>query len=407
MRINSLQADKCLRGSPLESRLRTFANSLVEDGYTDRTIELKLGLLVCLWRWLQPRKLAITDLDERLLKAFLKQRRRVHGGDLKTLGQFLDHLQKRGIVSVPKLVCDRSRLAAILNQYETYLRLERGLVAHTILNYQTCVRKFLLERFREGPFCLQKIRPSDISGFVLRHGPDMAVGTAHQMTTAFRSFFRFLFQRGELQADLTASVPMVADRRLSTVPKHLSPEEVERMLKACDRRTRCGRRDYAILLLLARLGLRAGEVVALRLEDINWRAGEILIRGKGLLHDWMPLPADVGEALSSYLRHCRPACQTRRVFLRMLAPRRGFANTAAVRSIVRQALGRADLHPAFKGAHLLRHSLATSMLGSGATMGEIGEVLRHRAPSTTETYAKVDFGGMRSLAHPWPMGGAQ
>ena len=227
------------------------------------------------------------------------------------------------------------------------------------------------------------------------------------MTTAFRSFFRFLFQRGELQADLTASVPMVADRRLSTVPKHLSPEEVERMLKACDRRTRCGRRDYAILLLLARLGLRAGEVVALRLEDINWRAGEILIRGKGLLHDWMPLPADVGEALSSYLRHCRPACQTRRVFLRMLAPRLGFANTAAVRSIVRQALGRADLHPAFKGAHLLRHSLATSMLGSGATMGEIGEVLRHRAPNTTETYASVDFDGLRSLAHPWPMGGAQ
>jgi site-specific recombinase XerD len=407
MRINSLQADKCLRGSPLGFHLRTFANSLVEDGYTDRTIELKLGLLACLGRWLQPSKLAITDLDERLLKAFLKQRRRVHGGDLKTLGQFLDHLQKRGIVSVPKLVCDRAPLAAILNQYETYLRSERGLVAHTILNYQTCVRKFLLERFREGPFYLQKIRPSDISGFVLRHGPNMAVGTAHQMTTAFRSFFRFLFQRGKLQADLTASIPMVADRRLSTVPKHLSPEEVERMLKACGRRTACGRRDYAILLLLARLGLRAGEVVALQLEDINWRAGEILIRGKGLLHDWMPLPADVGEALSSYLRLGRPACQTRRVFLRMLAPRRGFANTAAVRSIVRQALGRADLHPAFKGAHLLRHSLAASMLRSGATMGEIGEVLRHRAPSTTETYAKVDFSGLRSLAHPWPIGGAQ
>jgi integrase/recombinase XerD len=407
MLINSLQADKCLRGNPLGFHLRTFANSLVEDGYTDRTIELKLGLLACLGRWLQPSKLAITDLDERLLKAFLKQRRRVHGGDLKTLGQFLDHLQKRGIVSVPKLVCDRSPLAAILNQHETYLRSERGLVAHTILNYQTCVRKFLLERFREGPFCLQKIRPPDISGFVLRHGPNMAVGTAHQMTTAFRSFFRFLFQRGKLQADLTASVPMVADRRLSTVPKHLSPEEVERMLKACGRRTACGRRDYAILLLLARLGLRAGEVVALQLEDINWRAGEILIRGKGLLHDWMPLPADVGEALSSYLRLGRPACQTRRVFLRMLAPRRGFANTAAVRSIVRQALGRADLHPAFKGAHLLRHSLATSMLRSGATMGEIGEVLRHRAPSTTETYAKVDFSGLRSLAHPWPIGGAQ
>lgn len=407
MRIESLQADKCLRGSPLGLHLRTFASSLVEDGYTDRTLQLKLGLLACLGRWLQPTEFAITDLDERLLEAFLKHRRRVHGGDSKTLRQFLEHLQKRGIVPVPKPTCDRSPLAGILSHYETYLRSERGLVAHTILNYQTCVRKFLLERFREGPFCLQKIKPPDISGFVLRHGPNMAVGTAHQMTTAFRSFFRFLFQSGKLQADLAASVPTVADRRLSTVPKHLSREEIERMLKACNRCTACGRRDYAILLLLARLGLRAGEVVALRLEDINWRAGKILVRGKGLLHDWMPLPADVGEALSSYLRQDRPACQTRRVFLRMLAPRREFANTAAVRSIVRQALGRADLHPDFKGAHLLRHSLATSLLRSGATMGEIGEVLRHRAPNTTESYAKVDFEGLRSLAHAWPMVGTQ
>ena len=242
MRINSSQADRLLRDNPLGFHLRTLASSLVEDGYTDRTIQLKLGLLACLGRWLQPTKLAITDLDERLLEEFLKHRRRVHGGDLKTLRQFLDHLQKRGIVTVPKPVCDRSRMAHILNQYETYLRLERGLVAHTILNYQTCVRKFLLERFREGPFCLWKIRPSDISGFVLRHGPNMAVGTAHPMTTAFRSFFRFLFQKGELQADLAASVPTVADRRLSTVPKHLSLEAVERMLKACDRRTASRRR---------------------------------------------------------------------------------------------------------------------------------------------------------------------
>ena len=155
MQINSSQADKLLRGNPLGFHLRTFASSLVEDGYTDRTIQLKLGLLACLGRWLQPTKLAITDLDERLLETFLKHRRRVHGGDLKTLRQFLNHLQKRGMVPVPKPVCDRSPLADILDQYETYLRSERGLVAHTILNYQTCVREFLLERLREGPFCLQ------------------------------------------------------------------------------------------------------------------------------------------------------------------------------------------------------------------------------------------------------------
>jgi site-specific recombinase XerD len=227
------------------------------------------------------------------------------------------------------------------------------------------------------------------------------------MTTAFRSFFRYLFQKGELQANLAAAVPTVADWRLSTVPKCLSSVEVKRVLKACNRRTATGRRDYAILLLLARLGLRAGEVVALQLDDINWRAGEVLVRGKGLFQDRMPLPSDVGKALASYLRRDRPACQTRRVFICIQAPRRGFANPSTLTTIVRRALDRADLHPTFKGAHLLRHSLATSMLRSGATMGEIGDVLRHRIPNTTEIYAKVDFDGLRSLAHPWPIGGAQ
>src|SRR6266513_1146261 len=352
-------------------------------------------------------KLAVTDLDERVLEAFLKYRRRVHGGDLKTLRQFLDHLRKRNVVPDRKPVYKRSPLADILTEYERHLRSERGLVAHAIVNYQDFVRKFLLERFREGPFRLREIKPSDISDFVLRHGPSMAVGTARSMTTAFRSFLRWLFQKGELKADLAVSVHTVADWRLSTVPKHLAPEEVERVLKACDRRTAIGRRDYAILLLLARLGLRAGEVFGLQLEDINWRAGEILVRGKGLLHEGMPLPSDVGQALTSYLRRGRPACQTRRVFVRMRAPRRGFANPATLSGIVRRALARADLHPPRRGAHLLRHSLATSMLRSGATMGEIGEVLRHRDPKTTEIYAKVDFDGLRSLAHPWPMGGPQ
>ncbi|PYX86729.1 MAG: integrase, partial [Acidobacteria bacterium] len=302
---------------------------------------------------------------------------------------------------------DRSPLAHILNRYETHLRTERGLVAHTILEYQSFVRKFLLKRFRGQPLLLKAVKASDISDFVLRHTGGMSVKSAQLMTTAFRSFFRFLFHKGELQTDLAGSVPTVANWRLSTVPKYLTPQEVERVLKACDRRTAVGRRDYAILLLLARLGLRAGEVFGLQLEDINWRAGEILIRGKGMLHDRMPLPADVGEALASYLRQDRPACPTRRVFVCTRAPRRSFVRSCTVSTIVRRALVRAGLDPPAKGAHLFRHSLATSLLRSGATIEEIGEVLRHRDPSTTEIYAKVDFDGLRSLAHPWPIGGAQ
>ena len=402
MRTLSSQA-----GKGFENHLRAFATSLVEDGYTDRSVQVKSQLLARLGRWLQSTKLSITDLNERLLEAFPKRKHRESRGDLRTLQQFLDHLRRQNVVPAPKLPCDRSPLACILNRYETHLRTERGLVSHTIQEYQSFVRKFLLERFRGRPLLLKAVKASDISDFILRHTPSMGARRAQAMTSAFRSFFRFLFQKGELHADLAASVPTVANWRLSTVPKYLTPQEVERVLKACDRRTSVGRRDYAILLFLARLGLRAGEVIALQLGDINWRAGEILVRGKGLLHDRMPLPPDVGQALASYLRRGRPACRTRRVFICTKAPRRGFAHPSTLSTIVRRALARADLHPPLQGAHLLRHTLATSTLHSGATMREIAEILRHRALNTTEIYAKVDFQGLWSLAHPWPMGGGQ
>jgi len=402
--------DQRLRDNPLVLHLWPFATSLIEDGYADNTMHSKLWLLADFGEWLGRSGLAVTNLDEQLIKTFINDRQgegRLHRGNLETLRQFLDHLRRRDVVPGPKPVCDESPLADILNRYERHLRSERGLATATIINYQPFVRKFLVERFREGPFLFREVKSSDISAFVLRHAHTINPRRAQLMATAFRSFFRFLFRNGELEVDLAASVPTVADWRLSTVPKYLIPEEVERVLGACDRRTSTGRRNYAILLLLARLGLRAGEVVALKLDDIDWRAGEIIVRGKGLFHDRMPLPPDVGEALTSYLRLDRPACQTRRVFVGMKAPRRGFAGPSTLTTIVRRALDRADLHPAFKGAHLLRHSLATSMLRSGATMGEIGEVLRHRVPNTTEIYAKVDFDGLRSLAHPWPIGGGR
>lgn len=401
-----LQTNKRIQG-PWVRYLRTFATSLKDDGYVDASVKAKLWCLADFGRWMERKGLTVANVNEHEVAAYVRRHQQVGRGDPKTFEQFLEHLRKRGVVSSRKLARDRSPLADILGRHERHLRSERGLVSVTILNYQSLVRKFLVEHFREGPFLFRKMKPSDISDFVLRHGPSMSARRAQLMTTAFRSFFRFLFQRGELQTDLAASVPTVADWRLSTVPKYLTSEEVERLLRACNRRTATGRRDYAILLLLARLGLRAGEVVALLLDDINWRAGEIVIRGKGLFHDRMPLPPDVGEALTSYLHGDRPICPTRRVFIRRKAPHRGFAGSAALTTIVRHALDRADLHPVLKGAHLLRHSLATSMLRSGATMGEIGEVLRHRIPNTTEIYAKVDFDGLRSLAHPWPMGGGQ
>jgi site-specific recombinase XerD len=405
--LHSSLPQKQIQGNPLEFHLRTFATSLLESGYRKRTIQDKLYLLTALGWWFGRSRRAISHIDERLVEAFVKHKQRMRRADLGTLQQVLDHLRKRDIIPQRKLVPDQSPLADILRQYEKYLRAERGLITGTILEYQSYARKFLVERFRKEPLVLKEIKASDVSDFVLRHCRSLSVKRAQLMTTAFRSFFRFLFGKGELRADLASSVPPVANWRQSTLPKYITPQEVRRVLRACNRRTSTGRRDYAILLLLARLGLRAGEIVALQLEDINWRAGEILVHGKGLLHDRMPLPADVGKALASYLRRDRPACRTRRIFVCMKAPHRGFAVCATLPTIVRCAIERANLHPSFKGAHLLRHSLATSMLRAGATMGEIGEVLRHRNPNTTEIYAKVDFDGLRSLAHPWPVGGGQ
>lgn len=409
--FKDLVADKRLRNNPLVLHLRSFATLLVDDGYADSTMQSKLWLLAEFGQWLGQSGLSVTDLDERLVETFINGRQRegrLHRGNLESLRQFLVHLRRGGIVPSPKRGCDESPLRDVLSRYEKHLRLERGLTTSTVDNYQPFIRDFLVERFRERPFHLGELKPSDISAFILRHAHSMRAGRGRLIGTAFRSFFRFLFRNGELEADLSASVPAVAAWRLSTVPKYLLPEEIERVLGGCDRQTSTGRRDYAILLLLARLGIRAGEVVSLKLDDIDWRSGEIIVRGKGLFHDRMPLPPDVGEALTSYLRVDRPACKTRRVFVCMKAPRRGFAGPSTVTTIVRRALDRADLHPAFKGAHLLRHSLATAMLRSGATMGEIGEVLRHRLTNTTEIYAKVDFDGLRSLAPPWPgVGGGQ
>jgi site-specific recombinase XerD len=222
----------------------------MDDGYADVTVKSKLWVLANFGQWLGRRGLSVTNVDERLVEAFVKGKKRVRRGDVRTLQQFLDHLRKGHIVPDRKLVSDKSPWADILSRYEKYLRSERGLVTVTIINYQPFVRKFLVERFRERPFSLRKLKPSDISDFVLRHCRSMSVRRAQLMTTAFRSFFRFLFQNGELQVDLASSVPTVADWRLSTVPKYLIPEEVKCVLKACNRRTSTGRRDYAILLLL-------------------------------------------------------------------------------------------------------------------------------------------------------------
>ncbi|MEO8181968.1 MAG: tyrosine-type recombinase/integrase [Deltaproteobacteria bacterium] len=222
------------------------------------------------------------------------------------------------------------------------------------------------------------------------------------MGTALRSFLRFLFLRGETRMDLALAVPTVRQWRLSTVPRYMSAQDVDLLLRACDLSSITGRRDRAILLLLARLGFRASEIRTLELGDLRWREGESVVRGKGMVRDRLPLLPDVGEALVLYIREGRPPGGTRHVFLCRKAPHRGFAHPSTVSTIVARALSRAGLAPAMRGAHLLRHSLATGMVRRGASLAEIGQVLRHRSANTTEIYAKLDFGALRDVALPWP-----
>ena len=292
------------------------------------------------------------------------------------------------MLSVPAR--QESALDVFVQAFDDYLTSTRGLARITRDHYLPLVRRFLQERFGTGPLVFQALNLHDGTQFLLRQAATVSPRHAQLIVSALRTFCRFLVQRGDLSADLAAAIPAVAAWRLATVPKAMPPAQVTQLLQSCNQNHPTGQRDYTIVLLMARLGLRPGEVVAMTLEDLDWEEGTLLVRGKGGRHDRLPLPQDVGQALVTYLSAVRPRCAPRRVFLRMKAPQGGFANSVAICTIVRRALERAGLEPPCKGAHILRHSLATNLLHAGASMGEISDVLRHRRPQTTEIYAKVD-----------------
>jgi site-specific recombinase XerD len=364
-------------------------------------------VLADLSRWLKRHQLSLAALDEGRLTRFQANRRRrgkARRGDPATGQQLLEYLRDRDDIAAPAQRIDQSPAARLTRDFEEFLRTERGLSRSTVVSYLPVVRSFLNERFGRKALRLKQLRAQDLHSFILCEIQRVSRSHGKGVVTALRSFLRFLLQRGAIQTDLARTLPAVANWRLSHLPKSLPPAQVERLLACCDRQTPTGKRDYAVLLLLARLGLRGGEVLAMTLEDLDWERGEMVVRGKGQRLERLPLPADVGAALACYLCDVRPACATRRVFIRIIAPLQGLASPVAICSIVRRALRRAGLDPEFKGAHLLRHSLATDLLRRGASLGEIGQLLRHRQPTTTQIYAKVDIAALRGIALPWPGG---
>jgi len=398
---------RTLRAGPLGKHIDGFVEALRAAGYVLGTIETKVLAVAQLGRWLERRGLGIRDIDEARVSEFLRRRRRRYRGEPAAhaaLVQLLRHLRTTGVLAPIQVSRQRSATALIEEQYAAYLRAERGLNQATLINYLALVRRFLCDRFEHKPVRLAQLQAGDVTQFVLRHAHKMSPGRAKLLVTALRSFLRFVFVHGDIAIDLTAAVPSVANWRHATLPKFISIEDVHRLLGACDRSTACGRRDYAVLLLLARLGLRATEVARMTLDDIDWKAGELIVHGKGGRHDRLPLPVDVGNAVVEYLRRDRRCCASRRLFICAKAPRDGFAGASTVSTIVRCAVARAGLQPPSRGAHLLRHSLATELVRRGAGLAEIGELLRHRNADTTMLYAKVDVGALREVAQPWPGG---
>ena len=394
-----------LRSCVVGGHLDAFCAWLARQGYTPATIHTKLWVVGCLARWMSDAHVAIVDLDARRVDEFLGvpgRRGRASRGYRRTLLQLVEQLRLAGVVRIAEPAAADSPGGAVLARYAEYLRRERAIMEGTITAYLWFVRAFVVERLDGGDGRPDSLRAVDVREFLLARVRSMVPKRAQYMATTLRSFLRFLFLRGETATDLSFAVPTVRQWRLTRVPRHLPPRDVERVLRACDRSSATGRRDHAVLLLLARLGLRASEVVALELDDVRWRAGEIVVRGKGLVRDRLPLPPDVGKAVVLYLRKDRPPGNCRRVFLCRRAPHRGFAHPSTVSTIVARALVRAGLAPATRGAHLLRHSLATTMVRRGASLAEIGQVLRHRSPNTTEIYAKLDFDALRDVAMPWP-----
>jgi site-specific recombinase XerD len=393
-----------LQAGPLAPHLPGFAALLRQQGYCDEVRRLKIRLLAGLSKWMGRNHVSPKQLDERAVAAFLKTRcKRVshHSGDHATMTLVLRHLRQTNVTPAASPPALRSDIDFIEQDYEAFLLHERNLVPGSVEQYLPVARRFLSHRFRNGKVWLKKLRASDVTDFVLQDTSQRGRRSAQLMASVLRSFLGFLLQQGRILTNLAAAVPTVAGWRLSELPRFLETEQVEKVLRCCDRRRKVGKRDYAILLLLARLGLRAGEVAHLTLDDINWQAGELRIRGKGARVDRLPLPQDVGQSLAVYLQNGRPSCSSRRVFIQRNAPHEGFAGSGSVGCVVRAALARAKIHSRHQGAHLLRHSLATTMLRSGASLAQIGQVLRHQLPQTTEIYAKVDLKALRALALPW------
>jgi integrase/recombinase XerD len=392
---------------PLLPYIAVFAERLRSQGYSKRSVGEASGLVADFSEWLKQKKIAKEDISLKRTELYLRYRalhRRPRKSDVATMRRLLNLLREEGVIKQAPACPEPTPMQRLLDEYAFYLRQERALAPATLVNYLPIVRGFLMQRFGKDRPQLSVIRAADVVQYVQHQVARLSPHSAKYVTKALRSFLQYARYRGDITLDLAAAVPTVANWSMASIPRAIAPDHVQAVLAHCNRASAIGCRDYAILLLLARLGLRAGEIAFLELDDIDWEAAILNVRSKGGRISRLPLPLEVGEAIAAYLRTGRPVSTSRRVFLRALAPIRGFARQVTVLSVVRQAMVRAGIDPPRKGAHQFRHALACEMLRQGASLPEIGQILGHRSPQTTAIYAKVDLASLHTLALPWPGG---
>ncbi|WP_158074129.1 tyrosine-type recombinase/integrase [Micromonospora sp. CB01531] len=361
-------------------------------------------MLAHLSRWLQRESLDPAEFGAEGIAAFAVARR--DGGyrrwrTVESLRLMLDYLRGHGALPAeePRMV---GPVDEVLERYRLWLRRERRLGEQTVGLRLLWARKFLLAQVVDGSLGLDRLDPDAVTGFVLHMSWRYSTGSMKTATSGLRSLLRFLFVAGDVNRDLPSVVPSVAGWRLSALPVGADDEAVAALLACCDRATAVGRRDLAVLLLMARLGLRAVELARLRLDDVDWRGGELVVRGKGGRVDWMPLPHDVGAALADYLRHGRRPSRLREVFLRTTGPDAPMTRQSIV-MVPRRVSQRAGIPVV--GAHQLRHRAACRVLADGGSLAEVAELLRHNDLATTAIYAKVDLAALAAVVRPWPAEG--
>jgi len=393
---------------PLEPYAEAFCGELAGQGYSPDAAAVHLQVMGHLSGWLAGQGLGGSALTPAMVDAYVAERRSARCANHRTsraLAPLLGFLRRREVVPAPVPPSPTAPVEMVLARYARWLAAERGLAEATIRRNVELVRPFLAGRERAGRVELEHLTAGEVTAFVVARCHNARGGTTPRMVGALRSLLRFLHVEGLIDQPLATAVPSVTGWKLAGLPKALQADQVTALLASCDQHTVVGRRDLAILTMLVRLGLRASEAAAMRLDDIDWRRGEITVHGKGNRHDRLPLPADVGQAIVAWLTAGRPDTTTtgggREVFVRVRAPRQALTR-GAVTQVVARAGQRAGLGPIH--AHRLRHTAATGMLRGGGSLGEIGQVLRHRHTLTTAIYAKVDIDALRPLARPWPAG---